>query len=205
MARPWTGWNRSATSNTKQDNGQQDAGHYACRTLLPPRTGAGDHPCQLPDDRARHLDRHHRAPEDSRRSQLLGHRAFLGAERLYARLRRLAPARRAPAISLAGAACSSPDWRSSLPHRSPSVWRSQPSGCLAPAFSRVSAPRSWLRRRLPFYRRTFPQDPSAHGRSLITAPSPVSARASASCSAASSRIGFPGASGSSSTCLSGLP
>jgi hypothetical protein len=74
-----------------------------------PYARARDHPYQLSDDRAGHLDRHHGAAANAHRPGLLGHRAVVGAECRHARLRRaarsLAPA---PMTSLAAAGCSSP-------------------------------------------------------------------------------------------------
>ena len=67
-------------------------GGCRCRPARWRHAGTCHHPRQLPDDRARYFDRHHGAAEDPPRAHVHGHRAVVGAERLYARLRRPAAA-----------------------------------------------------------------------------------------------------------------
>ena len=91
------------------------------------RTRARDHPHQLLDDRARHLNRHHRAPEDLLRLQFLRHRTSPGSRTpIRSPLVDCSCSAPVPATFLGGAGCSWSDWQSSLPHRSPSVWHSRP-------------------------------------------------------------------------------
>ena len=170
-----------------------------------PSPPARSHPRQLPDDRARRLDRHHRPPPHPPRPRLLGHRALVGAERLHAHLRRAAAARRARRRP----ARPPPDVR----RRHRPLHRSRRS---RPALAQ-SADVAARRARRPGRRRRdrgtlharapddeLPRGPRADARGrVLRARSPAAAAASGSCSAASSPAGCRGAGASSSTCRSG--
>ena len=77
---PTPRWTSGARSSRSYAWGRSDG-----RTAPAHRARAGDRARELHDDRAGHLDRHHRAARDPSDAGLLGHRAVVGPERLPAR------------------------------------------------------------------------------------------------------------------------
>ena len=168
------------------------------------RCRARDYPCQLPDDRPRHRNCHHRATGDARDPRLYGYRTLLGAECLFAYLRGFAPARcpvrghsRRRRMFVIGIALFT--LASLAVGLAPSASWLVGARAVQGIGAAILAPST-----LALLMANYPEGRERTGRLHTMAPLPVSGPVSVLSSVVSSPPGFPGESHFSLMCLSGL-